>query len=400
MAIPSYANSTIQTSGATPDTFESWVNKTNTLFNDVATVVVTTEASSGGATTSGNGHIEGILSANTIAVGTSLRGGTITTPATLNIKSSVAMTPSTSSTFVINAATSTTLSGDVTVNGGTKTFAVSTPVTNVSSANFNITSTALNVAAGTTSTFAGTTTLSGTANLTGTSNITNGVIATASVTDLTATGTIHFNNTTGVELSTGTTAQRPGTPATGTLRYNTTLNVFEGSDNNSNWTRLNGATVSSSEPTNSQGALWVDTTAGAMKVRNGSVWTQVHSITSDANKAYLTKDFDMTGDLDVTGTIYATGDITALSDERVKENVMTVENALSKVCEMRGVYYNKIGEAERKVGVIAQEVERIVPELVIENASGYKSVAYTNALGLIIEAIKELKDEIESLKKG
>lgn len=103
-------------------------------------------------------------------------------------------------------------------------------------------------------------------------------------------------------------------------------------------------------------------------------------------------------DLAVQGNITAGGTVTASSDARLKENVVTIDNALDKVINMRGVYFNKIGEVERQVGVIAQEVEAIVPELVKENADGMKSVAYGNTIALLVEAIKELKTEIDELK--
>lgn len=103
--------------------------------------------------------------------------------------------------------------------------------------------------------------------------------------------------------------------------------------------------------------------------------------------------------LDVTGTIRATGNVIAYSDARVKENVETIPNALNKVNAMRGVGYNKIGEEERSVGVIAQELLEVLPEAVHQDEQGMYSVAYGNITGVLIEAIKELTKEIKELKK-
>jgi len=103
--------------------------------------------------------------------------------------------------------------------------------------------------------------------------------------------------------------------------------------------------------------------------------------------------------LDVGGTIRATGDIIAYSDIRVKENIKTIDNSLEKVSKLRGVEFNKIGDNEKSIGVIAQEIEKVIPEVVKEDDEGMKSVAYGNISGLLIEAIKELKAEIEDLKK-
>jgi len=103
--------------------------------------------------------------------------------------------------------------------------------------------------------------------------------------------------------------------------------------------------------------------------------------------------------LDVAGTIRATGDVIAYSDVRVKENIKTINNSLEKVSKLRGVEFNKIGEDKKSIGVIAQEIEKVIPEVVREDEKGMKSVAYGNISGLLIEAIKELKAEIEELKK-
>ena len=103
--------------------------------------------------------------------------------------------------------------------------------------------------------------------------------------------------------------------------------------------------------------------------------------------------------LDVTGQIRATDDIIAFSDIRVKENVKTLENSLSKVNNLRGVEFNKIGNNNKSIGVIAQEIEKILPEVVHTDNEGMKSVAYGNITGLLIEAVKELSKEVQELKK-
>jgi len=92
------------------------------------------------------------------------------------------------------------------------------------------------------------------------------------------------------------------------------------------------------------------------------------------------------------------GDITSISDIRTKENIETIENSLELVESLRGVYYNKIGEEDRKVGVIAQETEEVLPEVVMTDQEGMKSVDYGKMVGVLIEAIKDLKAEVEELK--
>ena len=97
-----------------------------------------------------------------------------------------------------------------------------------------------------------------------------------------------------------------------------------------------------------------------------------------------------------SGAITSSGDVTAFSDMNLKTDIRPIDNPLSKVCDLRGVYFTKDGEAG--TGVIAQEVENILPEVVKDGE--YKSVAYGNIVGILIEAIKELKAEVEKLKES
>jgi hypothetical protein len=104
--------------------------------------------------------------------------------------------------------------------------------------------------------------------------------------------------------------------------------------------------------------------------------------------------------LHVKGQIFASDNITAFSDVRLKENINTIDDALTKVKNLRGVYYNMIGESNKKLGVIAQEVEQYFPEVVQTSPyTDYKSVAYGNIVGILIEAIKDLCKEVEENRK-
>jgi hypothetical protein len=97
--------------------------------------------------------------------------------------------------------------------------------------------------------------------------------------------------------------------------------------------------------------------------------------------------------LDVNGTIYASGDVIMFSDERKKTHIETIPNALEKVLQLRGVTFNKLDDDNRRhSGVIAQEVEKVLPEVVYTAEDDTKSVAYGNMIGLLIEAIKELAE--------
>lgn len=100
-----------------------------------------------------------------------------------------------------------------------------------------------------------------------------------------------------------------------------------------------------------------------------------------------------------TGTFTATGDICAYSDASLKTNVQTIEGAMGKVDAIRGVTFDRLEDGSTSTGVIAQELEAVLPEAVQTDEHGVKMVAYGNVTGLLIEALKELKAEVESLKK-
>ncbi|XGU46214.1 tail fiber domain-containing protein [Fusobacterium necrophorum subsp. funduliforme] len=97
-----------------------------------------------------------------------------------------------------------------------------------------------------------------------------------------------------------------------------------------------------------------------------------------------------------SGDILAQGTVTALSDKRLKQNIEKIQNPLKILKKLNG--YTFIMNKERHVGVIAQEVQKALPEAVRETENGYLSVAYGNMVGLLIEANKELLKRIEVLE--
>ena len=114
--------------------------------------------------------------------------------------------------------------------------------------------------------------------------------------------------------------------------------------------------------------------------------------TASASKALVV---DSSKNISSIGNLSAS-EVTATSDEKLKSDIKTIENGLDKVMKMRGVSFTK--QAEKGIGVIAQEVEKIIPEVVHDGE--YKSVAYGNMVGVLIEAIKELKTELDNHKQG
>lgn len=103
-----------------------------------------------------------------------------------------------------------------------------------------------------------------------------------------------------------------------------------------------------------------------------------------------------------TGNFTVSGNVTAYSDARVKDEISTLKNALNKVMQMRGVSYRRMDNGEKNIGVIAQEVVDVVPELVKpvgDENDPTLTVAYGNFSALFIEAIKELEARITAIER-
>jgi hypothetical protein len=110
-----------------------------------------------------------------------------------------------------------------------------------------------------------------------------------------------------------------------------------------------------------------------------------------------------TGGVAITGALTTTGDITAFftSDQRLKTNIVHIENALEKMDQIGGYTYDWLPESGKEgstVGVLAQELQTVLPEAVSLRDNGYLAVRYENIIPLLIEAIKELRQEVKILK--
>ena len=101
--------------------------------------------------------------------------------------------------------------------------------------------------------------------------------------------------------------------------------------------------------------------------------------------------------LQVSGTITCV-DINSTSDINLKENIHSINNSLDKVLQLNGVGFDWKVSKESSVGVIAQDVEEIIPELV-KISGDTKTVNYNGLVALLIEAVKEQQIQIEELKK-
>ena len=154
------------------------------------------------------------------------------------------------------------------------------------------------------------------------------------------------------------------------------------------------------ENTNSYFNIYATEGGGLTKdfgIQNGGSASAGRVILKASGNFLIGTDTDNGERLYVSGSIRATGSITANSDVRLKKNIERIENALQKVSEISGYTYNTIYDEDRHAGVIAQEIDKVLPEIVNKGNDGLMGVEYGNISALLIEAIKDLKVQNDSL---
>lgn len=205
--------------------------------------------------------------------------------------------------------------------------------------------------------------------------------------DSTGTNKIEYQNnavwhyaTGGYRLPVGNTAQRPSANS-GMIRYNNETGTFEGY-NASAWGAIGGA---------GGGATLTEDTANTSRyVLFSSANTGTASTINVAStKLYFNPN---------TGTLSATI-FNSLSDENKKKNVKPIKNALSKVMKLKGVGFDWVDNGNPSYGLIAQEVEKIIPEIVIEG-NGEKSLNYDALIAFLVNSIHQLNEKIKKLENG
>jgi hypothetical protein len=143
-----------------------------------------------------------------------------------------------------------------------------------------------------------------------------------------------------------------------------------------------------------------DDFVGGMIYNNSSNYLRFDS--NNAEKMRLEND----GDLHVDGNVVAYS--TTISDIRLKKDIAPIEDAVAKVQQLNGCTFTYLKDDRKSAGLIAQDVEKVLPSAVIEDEAvfhgeegeTYKTVQYDQVIGLLVEAVKELKAEIEELKNG
>ena len=189
-----------------------------------------------------------------------------------------------------------------------------------------------------------------------------------------------------VAIGAGTSNLAIGSSASDALAGNTTIptNTSQLNNNSGFLTSLSGAVLT----TGAQTVAGVKTFSSDLKVSTGSI--AVGNVSNSTTN----------------GRIDAANDVVAFStsDIRLKDNIKTIDNALDKVNSIQGIEFDWIekekvhGNSGHDIGVIAQEIEKVLPDVVTTRDSGYKAVKYEKIVPLLIEAIKELTNEVNKLK--
>ena len=186
----------------------------------------------------------------------------------------------------------------------------------------------------------------------------------------------------------------------GIARTGNTYGSFNVTDGNNGY-----AGISYSTHSNKPTVMFANSTSsGGIYYQTTGRWAVFHNYSHNC-LGVDTSLTDASYELKVNGDILATGDVVAFSDARWKTEIETISNPIDKIMDMRGVYYRELPKGDKKVsdrrkmGVIAQEILKVAPEVVTYGETNDEyAVDYSKLVGILIEGIKELKQEINELK--
>ena len=154
---------------------------------------------------------------------------------------------------------------------------------------------------------------------------------------------------------------------------------------------------------NTTGDLYIDDAGGNIYIQAKTGEQSIVAFADGAVDLYYDNSKKLetvTGGVSVTGDMTASGNVTAYSDAKLKTEIHTINDALGIVGKLRGVNYKWLSNGQSDIGVIAQEVEEVIPEVVKETEDGTKTVDYSRIVSVLINAVNELKAEVEELKGG
>jgi len=388
------------------NTFGQWKDRTNQIITALGGVVTIgdSETNTGNIVIGGNIKSTGTLYANTIST---YSGNLITLSA--NLKLSGALQVNSTSASEIKLYLSDTLTWTIGTNAthtqldikkGTSLLRFDTATGKISSSNFVLDSTLFPTSISSDTTGKAATadawttgrTITLTGDVTGTSLAWKGdgnISFEATVTDNSHAHTTA--NITGLSTALDGKLSLAGGSMTGTLIANNNVSIQVG-------------TTSTSATAIKRGIF--GTVADAFSITTSGTNVDTY-ISLPGTTLYVANGTTTKTSFDSSGNMVTVGDITAfgtVSDINRKENIVRIPNALAKIKLVSGYTYNYIGDPTPMTGVVAQEFEEILPEVVYDavlvDGTVSKAVRHGNIVGLLIEAIKELELQIEELKKS
>jgi hypothetical protein len=317
--------------------------------------------------------------------------GNVTGTATIQANSVALGTDTTGNYVAAGAVSGTGLSGSSSSEGGT--FTVTSNATNANTASAIVARDGSgNFAAGTI-----------TAALTGNASTATTLQTARTIGGVSFNGAANINlpgvNTTGNQNTSGSSASCTGNAATATV-LQTARTIGGVSFNGSANINLPGVNTAGTQDTSGTSAISTAATVTTSSAASAFKVPFANTTASTTGNYGLLQDSTATFTYNPSTNVLEAGTFNTTSDISLKENICTFENAMDVVAGLRGVRFTWKKNGIKTVGLIAQEVEKVLPELVGENVdTGIKSVSYANMVAVLIEAVKELKAEIEELKK-
>jgi len=183
-----------------------------------------------------------------------------------------------------------------------------------------------------------------------------------------------FTDSGALGVPTGTVGERPGTPAAGQIRFNEDVSEFEGY-NGTQWDAIGGKLEITNDTSSS---------SDFYPTLSDSASGDLESITTSDTKLFYQPS---------TGTLNATS-FNSLSDASVKTNINEIGNGLDVINAIAGVEFDWRDNGDRSAGVVAQELEKVLPHLVSTSDEGMKSVNYAGLTAYLLSAIKELSSKV------
>jgi hypothetical protein len=317
--------------------------------------------------------------------------GNVTGTATIQANSVALGTDTTGNYVAAGAVSGTGLSGSSSSEGGT--FTVTSNATNANTASAIVARDGSgNFAAGTI-----------TAALTGNASTATTLQTARTIGGVSFNGAANINlpgvNTTGNQNTSGSSASCTGNAATATV-LQTARTIGGVSFNGSANINLPGVNTGGNQDTSGTSAISTAATVTTSSAASAFKVPFANTTASTTGNYGLLQDSTATFTYNPSTNVLEAGTFNTTSDISLKENICTFENAMDVVAGLRGVRFTWKKNGIKTVGLIAQEVEKVLPELIGTNAdTGLKSVSYANMVAVLIEAVKELKAEIEELKK-